>query len=343
MQPRQTHPPNPAPRTIPDRDHLQIDEMVETLHQRGIIGKSKAFLSLVNKIPLVAARMMTTLITGETGTGKDVMARALHYLGPRTGGPFVPVHCGPLSAELMENELFGHVRGSFTGAVSSTKGLVESARGGVLFLDDIDLLPSSSQGKLLQLLQEGEYRQLGSSELERSDIWIISATNADLKGKMENGEFRADLYYRLAGMTLRIPTLRERREDIPLLIEHFLQQESDAIGANKKRICCELLARMVACDWPGNIRELKSCIESSATLCKGEVITRLVGEDELPTADAMLGSPFPEIESTVLDTVKTDLVRRAIKQANGNLQAASRILKINRSTLYRLRKKYSID
>jgi two-component system response regulator GlrR len=204
------------------RGESQVHTLKEKLGLKQLVGGSPAFLAAVERVPLVAKCEANVLISGETGTGKELFARAIHYLSPRAGNPFIPISCGAIPVELVENELFGHIQGAFTSATSSQPGLIYQAHGGTLFLDEIDCLPLASQVKLLRLLQEKEYRQLGSSKVLQADVRVIAATNIELEKAVSDGKFRQDLYYRLNILPLALPPLRERKEDIPLLARHFL-------------------------------------------------------------------------------------------------------------------------
>jgi DNA-binding NtrC family response regulator len=243
-------------------------------HARGfeppvLVGQSPAFRDLVGRLREVARVRRTTLISGPTGAGKDVVARSLHAYSDRRDRPYVTVHCGAMPEQLIEAEMFGHSRGAFTGAIQSRGGLVRSASGGTLFLDEIDSLPASAQAKLLRFLETGEYRAVGSDQLEHSDAWVIAATNQDLAERVRGGAFRADLMYRLAVVELPVPPLRARPDDIAELAQHFLSQ----IDANK-HFDEEALRAMQSYLWPGNVRELKHRVESAALFSEAPTITK---------------------------------------------------------------------
>src|SRR5207249_2674934 len=213
-----------------------VQHLKEKLGLQQFLGESAAFVNELKKIPAIARHGASVLISGETGTGKEMFARAVHYLSPRSGKPFVAVNCGAIPVELMENELFGHATGAFTGASSTTAGLVREADGGTLFLDEIDALPLPAQVKLLRFLQEQEYRPLGSAKVCKSDVRIITASNADFAEALRLGRFRQDLYYRLAVIPLSLPPLRERIGDVPLLARHFLEKYSAAFDKPVRHI-----------------------------------------------------------------------------------------------------------
>src|SRR5215813_3560777 len=244
----------------------------------GLIGRSPAMLELYKEIARVAPTRSTVLIIGESGTGKELVARSIHQHSSRSSRPFVPVNCGALTETLLEAELFGHVRGAFTGAVADRKGLWEEAEGGTLFLDEIGETSPAMQVKLLRALQEGEIRRVGSTRSIKVDSRIIAATNRDLEAEVKAGRFREDLYYRLSVVTLRVPALSERRTDIPLLSEHFLQTASETVGRTL-RFLEETVKVLVAYDWPGNVRELESAVEYAALRARG---TEIAPEDLPP-------------------------------------------------------------
>ncbi|MCW5802655.1 MAG: sigma-54-dependent Fis family transcriptional regulator [Deltaproteobacteria bacterium] len=235
-----------------------------------MVGASLAIRQLKARLPAVARAQRTTLISGPTGAGKDVVARSLHAQSPRRERPFVTVHCAALPDTLVEAEMFGHARGAFTGATQSRAGLIRSAAGGTIFLDEIDSLPGGAQAKLLRFLETGEYRAVGSDRVEHSDAWVIAATNQNLVERVERGLFRPDLMYRLAVVNLPVPPLAERTDDILALAEHFLAQAT----AGAKRLADDARAAMLAYTWPGNVRELKHRVETAALFDDAGVIGR---------------------------------------------------------------------
>lgn len=258
-----------------------------------LLGDSAAFRDLLGRLRGVARAQRTTLISGPTGSGKDVVARALHAASSRRECPYVTVHCGALPEGLVEAEMFGHSRGAFTGALQSRHGLVRTASGGTLFLDEVDSLPHSAQTKLLRFLESGEYRAVGSDHVEQSDAWVIAATNQNLSDRVREGSFRADLMYRLAVVELPVPPLRQRSGDIPQLAQHFLAEIDPA-----KRFDEQALAALQSYDWPGNVRELKHRVQAAALLIDGDVI----GVNELhflqgaspPACEPMPAAPGPK-------------------------------------------------
>jgi DNA-binding NtrC family response regulator len=225
-----------------------------------LVGDAPTFRALKGRLPLIAKAMRTTLISGPTGSGKDVIARTLHARSPRAARPYVPVHCAALPETLVESEMFGHNRGAFTGADRTRSGLVRTAEHGTIFLDEVDSLPATAQAKLLRFLETGEYRAVGSDRVEHADVWIIAATNQDLVSRVRTGAFRADLMFRLAVVKLEVPRLVGRGDDILALAEHFLRD----ISGGTKRFTEEALRALLSYDWPGNVRELKHRVESAA-------------------------------------------------------------------------------
>ena len=260
---------------------------------RGLIGRSPQIARIRALISKVAASRAPVLILGESGTGKEVAARAIHQANPR--GPFVTIDCGTLSGTLVESELFGYIKGAFTGASDNRKGLVEAADGGAAFFDEIGDLRADMQVKLLRLLQENEMRSVGSVKTLKVDVRVIAATNRDLARAVERGEFRQDLYYRLKVLTVRMPPLRERREDIPLLIDHFMQR-----AAPHLRLSEDARQALIAHDWPGNVRELENAILQMTTLNSGPVLHRAdlpsSVQLSLEAARPMLFEPGPEFD-----------------------------------------------
>ncbi len=240
--------------------------------RHGMVGSCPSFLRVTKKIPLLAESDATVLITGETGTGKELFAHAIHDYSPRRDQPFIPVNCGALPEDLIENELFGHAKGAYTGAASHGKGLLAEAEGGTLFLDELNSLSASAQAKLLRFLQNREYRMLGSTKLLRADVRIIAATNCDLRKQVQLHHFREDLYHRLYVLAVDLPPLRERVEDIALLAEHFMNLCAQEHGKGKMTLSPEAVKRLEAYPWAGNVRELDSVMQRSVLLAPTSVL-----------------------------------------------------------------------
>jgi len=294
----------------------------------GIIGSDLRMLELFETIRDVADVDVPVLIQGESGTGKELVAAAIHNEGPRAGKLFVPVNCAALPEGLLESELFGHVKGAFTGAIRDKKGRFELADGGTLFLDEIGDLPKTVQVKLLRVLQEGIFERVGGEKSLSVDVRIISATNRDLAEEVTKGHFRKDLYYRIRVVPINIPALKERRDDIPLLVNHFLQKESQE-GSQVRGISPEALALMVHYSWPGNVRELQSAIRFALIMSKGQVVKR----EHLPAELREWASQSRT--RGVSRKLDQDRVSAALKKTGGNKAKAARFLEVGRATLYR--------
>lgn len=324
------------------RSGILTHRLKEKLGLNQFVGESAAFLALVRKIPLVAKCDATILISGETGTGKELCARAIHYLGPRMGKPFVPVDCGAIPTELMENELFGHVRGAFTGASSSQAGLIHEAEGGTLFLDDIDCLPLSAQVKLLRLIQEKEYRGLGSPKVRQADVRIIAATNLDLGEVVRKGQFRQDLYYRLNIIPLILPPLRERREDIPLLACHFIDKYAAEFNNRVTGFTSEAMQRLVLYEWPGNVRELEYVVERAVLLSEQAVIrgADIVLPDQKATESR---ESFKEAKVKIIAQFEKSYLQGLLLAHQGNISKAAQAAQKNRRAFWQLIRKHRID
>jgi DNA-binding NtrC family response regulator len=308
------------------RDKYRLDNAV---------GRSEAMLQVFKTAARVAASSATVLILGESGTGKELVARALHQSSPRAAGPFVPVDCGAIAEGLLESELFGHVRGAFTGAQSARRGLFEEAGGGTLFLDEVGDVGPGLQARLLRALQEGTIRRVGANEAIPIDVRVVAATNRDIEGAVKAGRFREDLYYRLNVVTIRIPPLRERREDVPLLAEHFAAKHGRAEGATVSSEARELLQ---AYDWPGNVRELENVIARALALNPSGVVVpadlpeRLRG---VPVEPAR-GLPLPAGFRPTLDDLERRYAALVLSESAGNKTRAAELLGIDRKTLYRI-------
>ncbi|NUO07524.1 MAG: sigma-54-dependent Fis family transcriptional regulator [Candidatus Brocadia sp.] len=325
--------------TITERTHQTL---MEKIGLQQIIGESPAFLAEIRKIPLVAKSDATVLITGETGTGKEVCARAIHYLCPRTDKPFIPVNCGAIPAELMENELFGHKPGAFTSATSSQPGLIQEATGGTIFLDEIDCLAAAAQAKLLRFLQEKEYRPLGSPKVCKADVRVIAASNINLEDAVKSEKFRQDLYYRLNIIRLLLPPLRERRDDIPLLARHFLFKYADEYNKQVTEFSPDALQLLMFFDWPGNVRELEHVIERAVALSDQSVIRK---EDiVLPSPEpGVHGESFQEAKDRVIAQFEIAYIQSLLLAHHGNITKAAEAAKKNRRAFWQLIHKHHIN
>jgi DNA-binding NtrC family response regulator len=305
------------------------------------IGTAPGFVEVLDLAETVAATDSTVLISGESGTGKEVVARYIHALSPRAGGPFLSINCGALPESLLESELFGHVKGAFTGAVRDRDGLLVAAAGGTFFLDEIGEMSPQTQVKVLRAIQEREVIPVGSTRALPVDVRIITATNRDLEEEIVRGGFRSDLYYRLNVIQLHLPPLRERREDIPLLVHHFVQRA--ALGGEARTVSTAAMNVLTAYDWPGNVRELENALERAAVVSSRSV----VGPDALP--DRVRKAPAPRLGASELPANPTmEVVERAyilwvLQSEGGNKTRAAEVLGIDPSTLYRKLNRYGID
>jgi DNA-binding NtrC family response regulator len=333
-------------------EHLGLLEEIRTLRSsldekygfEHILGRSKALLYVLDMASRAAQTDSTVLIRGETGTGKELLAKAIHFNNLRKDKPFVTINCGAIPKDLLESELFGHVKGSFTGAMAHKKGKAELADGGTLFLDEIGELPLELQVKILRLIQQGEIEKVGATETETVDVRVIAATHRNLVAMIEDGTFREDLYYRLAVIPLELPPLRERAEDVPELVEHFLIKTKTKHGRPDLTLSPSLLPYFSAYRWPGNIRELENVIERLVVLTRGDEI-RLsdlpdILRKERPALDALHLDLPPEGIS--LEAVEKELLLRALKKFNWNQTHAARYLDLSRKTLIYRMEKYGI-
>jgi two-component system, NtrC family, response regulator GlrR len=302
----------------------------------SMVGESPAFVAETSKIPLIAKSEAYVLITGETGTGKELFARAIHDLSGRARNPYIPVNCGAIPVELVENELFGHERGAFTGAGSSRAGLVEAADGGTLFLDEVNSLPISAQAKLLRFLQEKEYRPLGSSRTIKADVRVISAANVVIEEAVSEGRMRRDLYHRLNVINIKLPPLRDRREDIPLLANHFLRKHRNGSDGIAKEFTREAMNILMLSEWPGNVRELEHVIECAIVLCKQQSI----GGMEISRA---IGKLPPRSFRDAKKEFERDYIQGVLRLCRGNIAQAARVAQIDKHNLRRLVRKHLID
>jgi two-component system response regulator AtoC len=311
---------------------------------KNLVGESERFLEAVELVPRLGEVDGTLLITGETGTGKELFARAIHYAGRRKGKPFVPVNCGALPDSLVENELFGHAKGAFTDASAAGKGLVGESEGGTLFLDEVEALSHAAQAKLLRFLQDHEYRPLGSTTARRADVRIVAATNVDLRAAVDARRFREDLFYRLSILLLRIPPLRDRIEDIPLLADHFAHKYSRTQGRPRPRLSVAALEMLAAHEWPGNVRELEAVIQRSVLMARDGTLEP--GDIDLDSfrQDNVVGlRRFREAKSYAIESFERSYLMRVLTAHSGNISEAARAAGTDRRALQRLMRKHGID
>jgi DNA-binding NtrC family response regulator len=335
------------------REAAAVDEtgvqanLTTRYEEAGLLGRAPAMIELYKEIARVAPSRTTVLVTGESGTGKELVARAIHKHSPRTAKSFVAVNCGALTETLLEAELFGHVRGAFTGAVSDRRGLWEEASEGTLFLDEVGETSQAMQVKLLRALQEGEVKRVGASQTARVDTRVVAATNRDLEKEVAAGSFREDLFYRLSVVTIRVPPLRERRSDIPLLAENFLRAASAKGVRGGLRLSEDALKLLVAYQWPGNVRELESFVEYASLHARGaEVMPEdLPAKLQSSEVRAASRSPLPALfaDLPTLDEVERRYLLHVLKTVEGNRTRAAEILGVDRRTLYRMAERFGID
>jgi len=325
----------------------RAEQISAPYEQGGLVGRSPVMIGLYKEIARVAPTRSTILIVGESGAGKELVARSIHQHSTRSAGSFVAVNCGALTETLLEAELFGHVRGAFTGAVNDRKGLWEEAAGGTLFLDEVGETSPAFQVKLLRALQEGEIRRVGSSRATQVDARILAATNRNLEQDVKAGKFREDLFYRLSVVTLRVPSLKERRTDIPLLADRFLSLVLDREGHKQLTLSEETIRTLVAYNWPGNVRELESAIEYAVLHARGHAIVpedlpeKLQSANVRSAARSPLSALFEDLPA--LDELERRYLLYILEVTGGNRTRAAETLGIDRRTLYRMIERYGID
>lgn len=313
-----------------------------TLGLRNLVGRNQSFVAEITKIPIIARCDATVLITGETGTGKELCARAIHYLSSRAKRPFIPINCGAIPADLAENELFGHERGAYTGAGSSHPGIIEEANCGTLFLDEIDCLSPLTQVKLLRFLQDKEYRPLGASRTRHADVRIIAATNTDIEESVRQGRVRQDLYYRLHVIPFVLVPLRERSDDIPLLAGHFLSLYSGTLKKRVTDISTGALSKLMLYHWPGNVRELEHVIERAVVMCKGPVLAEddiTLSRFEQPASHCS----FQEGKARAVSQFERTYIKGLLITYRGNITRAAKAANKNRRAFWELIRKHRID
>ena len=314
----------------------------------GVVGESEAMRGVIERLSRIAPTDASVLIQGDTGCGKELVAQAIHQNSPRKARPFVALNCGALSENILESELFGHIKGAFTDASHDRVGKFEYADGGTLLLDEVGDMPLPTQIKLLRVLESGEITRVGANESKKVDVRILSATNRDLEAAIKEGTFREDLYHRLKVVTVRLPRLVERREDIPLLVEHFLKLHAKRHHKKIKSVSPAARRRLMAYEWPGNVRELKNAIESMVVVDMDGVLDL----DDLPEqfggasaseADAAPGSSLAELVGKTMSDLEGMFIAETLKVTGGNREEAAKMLGIGERTLYRKIKEYELN
>jgi DNA-binding NtrC family response regulator len=335
---------------LQDKSRKSGEEGKGVEQQGAIIGKSPAMVEVYKTVARAASTKSTVLILGESGTGKELIARAIHQHSPRAGHPFVAVDCGALTETLLESELFGHVRGAFTGAVTDKKGVFEEADGGTCFLDEIGDISRNMQAKLLRVLQEHEVRRVGGKDWAKVDVRVVAATNQNLGELVRKGAFRQDLYYRLNVVAIHLPPLRERVEDIPVLVRYFLDRYSQESEKSVTAVADKTMELLCAYSWPGNIRELENTIEQAVALSSQQILT----PEELPleVRDRVDAKSFQNLsqdeqflfpDTPSLEEVKKRYVLHVLSRNQGNVSRTAKILNIDRRSLYRMLARYKIE
>jgi two-component system response regulator GlrR len=320
-----------------------LNKLKDKFALRQLVGESSAFRSIVKTIRTVARCDVNVLISGETGTGKELCARAIHYLSPRASRAFIPVNCGAIPVDLVENELFGHSRGAYTTAVDAQPGLIDVANGGTLFLDEIDCLFPPAQVKLLRFLQEKEYRPLGSTKIRSADVRVIAAANTDFDKAIKAGRLRQDLYYRLNVVPLKLPPLRERRQDILLLAKHFLQKYAAEFGKSAVTFSDEAMDLLVSHDWVGNVREIENVVERAVVLSEKENIA--ARDLCLPTQskNPKDRESFQEAKAQCVAAFERAFIQDCLINSQGNITQAAKAAQKDRRSFWELIRKYRID
>jgi two-component system, NtrC family, response regulator HydG len=333
-----------AVKAIASREAKRLSERLrEAVHFEGIVAGSQAMHRVLQVVRRIAPTKITALVVGETGTGKELVARAIHANSTRKNKPYKVINCAGLNENLLESELFGHVRGAFTGAVSERKGLLEAADGGTVFLDEVGDMPLTMQAKLLRALESGEVLPVGSNETRHTDVRVIAATHRDLRELNKEGKFREDLYYRLNQVTIRIPPLRERREDIPLLIQHFIQEGNPEHGRAIEGISPEAVRLLVNQRWEGNVRQLKQVIMQMLVLSPGPVLEAADIPEEYRQSTEIIAVTSGFLAGHTLQELEKVAIQQTLKLTAGNREKAAKLLGIGARTLYRKLKEYDIE
>jgi DNA-binding NtrC family response regulator len=340
------------------RDELrQLKKAAFETENPQMIGKSPKMLKIFKDIGKVASKDITVLISGESGTGKELVAKAIHLNSSRSPGPFIAINSASIPKDLLESELFGYKKGAFTGAIKDKEGKIETANTGTLFLDEISEISPDLQAKLLRFLQEKEFTPLGSNETQKADVRIIVASNKDLVTAVQNGQLREDLFYRFNVVQIKLPPLRERKEDIPLLVKNFLRETTVKLETGEKELSREAKALLLKYDWPGNVRELENVIKRACVLSSGTIIENkdlLIEEDKCYSIKDFLEEKLKHylkdlttmsncnLYSTVLSEAEKALICIVLKETNGNQLKTAKVLGINRNTLRSKIKEYKI-
>jgi DNA-binding NtrC family response regulator len=309
--------------------------------ERTIIGSSEEMVRVFKMVEKVADSEATIMIQGESGTGKELIAREVHYSSRRTSGPFVSINCGAIPRDLLESNLFGHVKGSFTGAVRDSQGMFQVAEGGTFFLDEVGEMPLATQVKLLRALQEREIIPVGGTQPIKIDCRLVAATNAELEREVAEGRFRADLYYRLNVIPIKLPSLRQRRDDIPLMVDHFLKRHAQNHPA--KTVNKDAMELLMKYDWPGNVRELENVIERALILDEGGIITPEDLPDVIRFGESHRGSLVIDSPNLTLEELEREYILKVLNYTRWQKKRASEILGINASTLYRKLIAYGVE
>jgi DNA-binding NtrC family response regulator len=334
-----------AHKRLVDRN-LFLERQLELTSQfEGIVGTSKRIAEVFAMVESVAPTDVTVLVAGESGTGKELVARAIHARSSRALRPFIAINCAALTESLLESELFGHVKGAFTGALSTRRGLFEEASGGTLFLDEVGELSAATQVRLLRVLQEGEIRPVGSNDSRHVDVRIIAATHRDLAARVQTGEFRQDLFYRLNVVNLALPALRERIEDLPALAHHFVKKAAARFDKSVTKIDADALERLCAYSWPGNVRELENAVERAVVLARGDSITADLLPVELRGPSISRSSaPSPQLAfAEAREAFERRYLEDVLRRAQGNTAEAARLSGLDRSNFRRLLKRHGIS
>jgi transcriptional regulator with PAS, ATPase and Fis domain len=327
------------------QEKIKSQAMAEVLRGKysleNFIWKNEKMREIFNILPKIAKTNATVLIEGESGTGKELMAHAIHQLSLREEKPFIRVNCGALAEGVLESEIFGHVKGAFTGAIADKIGRFELADSGTLFLDEIGELSPATQVKLLRVVQEGEFERVGDSKPIRVDVRLIAATNKDLKKAIEQNEFRQDLYYRLRVVPILLPPLRNRKDDIPPLVNHFLQQFNKEMGRKVSQVSLDAIKILTEYDYPGNVRELENIIEHAMVFCTGEVLEASHLHKEIHQNDLIVKEMIKA--ERPLDMIQKEMILKTLKDTNWNYKEAGLKLGISRTTLWRKIKEYGFS